>query len=42
MKYEDTFLVECENDHSYAMVVGEDPKEYPCPLCGGAVQEVEE
>ena len=30
---EDTFLVECGRGHSYAMVVGEDPTEYPCPFC---------
>jgi hypothetical protein len=31
---EDTLLVECENDHRYAIVVGEDPEEYPCLFCG--------
>lgn len=41
MNYEDTFLVECQNDHVYAMVIGEDAKEYPCPFCGGKVEEYE-
>jgi hypothetical protein len=33
MNIEDTFLVDCGRGHSYAMVVGEDPTEYPCPFC---------
>jgi len=41
MNVEDTFLVECENEHTYQMVIGECPNEYPCPFCGAAVQEVE-
>jgi len=41
MDYEDTFLVECENEHTYQMVIGECPNEHPCPFCGAAVQELE-
>lgn len=39
---EDTFLVECENNHTYAMVIGEDTEEYPCIFCGSKVNPYEE
>ena len=42
MTIEDTFLVECGREHLYAMAVGEDPTEYPCPFCGAEVKELEE
>ena len=41
MDYEDTFLVECESGHTYQVVIGESPNEYPCPFCGGKVEKVE-
>ena len=41
MNAEDTFLVGCANEHVYAIVIGEDPKEWPCPFCGGEVETYE-
>ena len=38
---EDVFLVECENRHTFQMVIGECPNEYLCPFCGAAVEEYE-
>jgi hypothetical protein len=42
MNTEDTFLVECENEHRYAMVLGESPDEYPCPFCLAPVAAVDD
>lgn len=42
LSIEDTFLVECENNHTVAMVVGEDTEEYPCVFCGSKVTAIEE
>ena len=42
MNIEDTFLVECENEHVYQMVIGECPNEYPCPFCGGKAYEAKD
>lgn len=40
MQYDvdDLIAVRCENDCLFSIMCGEDPKEYPCPFCGGKVE----